>query len=72
MALWDGVAKRRIRQFQKYPASVASLSFSGNGKWMAVAVSPGFEDEKEDIGEGIVKVFVRELGEGEAKGKGQK
>ena len=39
---------------------------------MAVAVSPGFEDGKEEVGEGVVKVFIRELGEGEAKGKGQK
>ena len=72
VALWDGVAKRRIRQYQRYPASVASLSFSGDGKFLAVAVCPGFEDGKEEVGEGVVKVFVRELGDGEAKGKGAK
>ncbi|KAF2459121.1 hypothetical protein BDY21DRAFT_339830 [Lineolata rhizophorae] len=73
VALWDGVAKRRIRQYQRYPASVAALSFSADGKYLAVAVSPGFEDGKEggveDEEGGVVKIFVRELAEGEAKGK---
>ncbi|GAD94782.1 nuclear pore complex subunit, putative [Paecilomyces variotii No. 5] len=72
VALWDGIAKRRIRQYQKYPASIAALSFSSNGKYLAIAVSPGFEDGKEDVPEGVVKIFVRELGENEAKGKGAK
>jgi len=72
LALWDGVAKRRIRQYQKYPASVSCLSFSNDGKYIAVGVSPGFEDGKEDISEGVIKVFIRELAEGEAAGKRQK
>ena len=73
VALWDGVAKRRIRQYPRYQSSVAALCFSGDGKALAVGVSPGFEDGKEDgRGEGAVAVFVRELGEGEAKGKGAK
>ena len=73
MALWDGVAKRRIRQYQRYQASVSALCFSGDGKYLAVAISPGFEDGKEGSGEdGSVAVFVRELAAGEAKGKGAK
>ena len=72
VALWDGVAKRRIRQYQRYTTSVSALSFSGNGKFLAVAVSPGFEDGREGVGEGTVGVFIRELGDGEAKGKGMK
>ena len=72
VALWDGLAKRRIRQYQRYSASIASLSFSNDGKYLAVAVSPGFEDGQEDIAEGVVKIFIRELGEAEAKGKGGK
>lgn len=69
VALWDGLAKRRIRQYQRYGASVASLSFSSDGKYLAVGISPGFEDGQEDIVEGAVKVFIRELGDTEAKGK---
>jgi len=72
VALWDGVAKRRIRQYQKYPASVAALSFSADGRFLAVGVSPGFEDGTEGESEGVVTVFIRELGETEAKGKGAK
>lgn len=72
VALWDGVAKRRIRQYQKYPASVAALAFTGDGKYLAVAISPGFEDGKDDVAEGTVRIFIRELGETEAKGKGAK
>ncbi|PQE10298.1 hypothetical protein CJF32_00000831 [Rutstroemia sp. NJR-2017a WRK4] len=73
VALWDAVAKRRIRQYQKYPASVAALSFSSDGKYLAVGVCPGFENGQEDYsGEGLTKIYVRELGENEAKGKGAK
>jgi cell cycle arrest protein BUB3 len=72
VALWDAVAKRRIRQYQKYPSSVASLAFSADGRYLAVGVCPGIEDNKEFNPEGEVKVFVRELGETEAKGKEKK
>jgi len=73
VALWDAVAKRRIRQYQKYPASIAAVSFSSDGKYLAVAICPGFEDGKEDYtAEGLTKIFIRELGETEAKGKGPK
>jgi cell cycle arrest protein BUB3 len=72
VAIWDGVAKRRIRQYQKYPSSVAALAFSSDGKYLAIGVSPGFEDGREDVAVGPVKIFVRELSETEAKGKGAK
>ena len=69
--LWDGTAKRRIRQYQKYPTSVSAVGFSADGKYLAVAVSPGFEDGNETY-DGIVKVIIRELSDGEAKGKSAK
>ncbi|KAF2103185.1 WD40 repeat-like protein [Rhizodiscina lignyota] len=72
VALWDGLAKRRIRQYQRYNSSIASLSFSSDGKYLAVGISPGFEDAKNDVVDGVVKVFIREMGEAEAKGKGAK
>lgn len=73
VALWDAVAKRRIRQYQRYPQSVAALAFSQDGKLLAVGVCPGFEDGKGEVeANGQVKVFVRELGASEAKGKGAK
>ena len=69
VALWDGNTKRRIRQYQKFPASIAALAFSADGKYLAVAHSPGFEDGQEENRNGAVGVTVRELGENEAKGK---
>ncbi|KIN00479.1 hypothetical protein OIDMADRAFT_200024 [Oidiodendron maius Zn] len=73
VALWDAVAKRRIRQYQKYPTSIASLAFSSDGKYLAVGACPGFENGQEEYsGEGATKVYIRELSETEAKGKGAK
>jgi len=72
VALWDGISKRRIRQYQKYQTSVSAVAFSGSGQHLAVAVSPGFEDGRDEVPEGSVKIYVRELGETEAKGKGAK
>ncbi|KAL1839785.1 hypothetical protein VTJ49DRAFT_1159 [Mycothermus thermophilus] len=73
VALWDAEAKRRMRQYQRFPESVAALGFSGDGRLLAVGVCPGFETGMEDYsGEGRTKLFIRELGESEAKGKGSK
>lgn len=72
VAIWDAIAKRRIRIYQKYASSVAAMSFSTDGKYLAVAISPGFEDGSDDIPEGAVRIFVRELGENEAKRKNAK
>ncbi|CAG7964925.1 unnamed protein product [Penicillium nalgiovense] len=72
VALWDGISKRRIRQYQKYQHSVSAVAFSASGQHLAIAVSPGFEDGHDEVPEGTVKIYVRELGETEAKGKGAK
>lgn len=69
VALWDGVAKRRIRQYQRFPASVQTIAFSADGKYVAVGVSPGFEDGIDDVPDGVVKVFIRSLSDTEAQGK---
>ncbi|KAI9717199.1 MAG: hypothetical protein M1828_007392 [Chrysothrix sp. TS-e1954] len=72
VSLWDADHKRRIRQYQRLPASIAALSFSSDGKRLATGVCPGFEDGKEDVEMGPVKVYVRELSDSETKGKGAK
>lgn len=73
VALWDAEAKRRMKQYQNFGNSVASLAFSKNGKYMAAGVCPGFETGQEDYsGAGLTKVVIRELSETEAKGKGAK
>ncbi|KAK4544875.1 hypothetical protein LTR36_003779 [Oleoguttula mirabilis] len=71
VAMWDAQTKRRVRQYPKLASSVAAMEFSGDGKYLAIAVSPGFEDgqEDEEMDASLVKVVVRELSESEAKGK---
>ena len=71
VSVWDAAAKKRIKNYAKLGASVAALDWSHDGKFLAIGISPGFEDGKEDVGteEGVVKVLVRELAEGEAKAK---
>lgn len=73
VALWDAEAKRRMKQYQKFPESVAALAFSADGRHLAIGVSPGFETGMEDYsGEGKGLVLIRELSDTEAKGKGAK
>ncbi|KAG5519249.1 hypothetical protein PMAC_002337 [Pneumocystis sp. 'macacae'] len=68
VALWDGVAKKRLRQYPKYPASISSLAFNNDGKFMAIGTSYDYEDIDQKINL-YNKVFVREVFEGECKGK---
>ena len=73
VALWDAEAKRRMKQYQKIPNSVWALSFSQNGRYLAMGVAPGFETGQEDYsGAGKTQIIVRGLSETEAKGKGSK
>jgi cell cycle arrest protein BUB3 len=74
VAFWDAQTKRRVRQYQKLVSSIAALDFSGDGKYLAIGVSPGFEDGSEDseTDQSMVKVIVRELSASEAKGKAAK
>ncbi|OQO00201.1 hypothetical protein B0A48_13988 [Cryoendolithus antarcticus] len=74
LAFWDAQTKRRVKQYPKIGASVAALDFSGDGKHLAIGVSPGFEDGHEDAESdaGLVKVMIKELAENEAKGKAAK
>ncbi|TKA76281.1 hypothetical protein B0A55_01835 [Friedmanniomyces simplex] len=73
VAVWDAQTKRRVRQYPKLAASVAAMNFSADGKFLAIGVSPGFEDGKEDeeVDAGSVRVVIRELGESEAKEQAQ-
>ncbi|KAG9292830.1 hypothetical protein G9A89_016192 [Geosiphon pyriformis] len=46
--IWDGFNKKRLRQYPSYPSSVASLSFSCDGRFLAVASSYTFEEGEKD------------------------
>ncbi|XP_073392795.1 mitotic checkpoint protein BUB3.1 isoform X5 [Physcomitrium patens] len=41
--IWDGNNKKRLYQYSRYPSSVASLSFSRDGRLLAIASSYTFE-----------------------------
>lgn len=69
VAIWDAIAKRRIRVYPKLPSSIAAMSFSSNGKILAIGVSPGFEDGEDVVTDGTVGITIRELGDNEVKRK---
>lgn len=74
VSVWDGLAKRRLRQYPRFGASIAALSFNNQGTYLAAASSGGFEDGRPDseCPQSTVKVFIREMAEGEGKGKDSK
>jgi len=65
--LWDPFAKKRLRQFSKYPNPISALAFSCDGKRLAVAFS---QDDEGGKGEGGNGVWIRECGD-EVKPKGK-
>lgn len=71
VALWDAKTKRRIRQYAKLVTSVAAMEFSPDGKNLAIGMNGGFEDghEQDELDPDFIKVYIRTLGENEAKGK---
>ncbi|GMN37872.1 hypothetical protein TIFTF001_007174 [Ficus carica] len=65
--VWDGNNKKRLYQYSKYPTSIAALSFSRDGRLLAVASSYTFEEgEKSHEPDAI---FVRGINEIEVKPK---
>ncbi|GAB7362712.1 hypothetical protein MBLNU230_g3018t1 [Neophaeotheca triangularis] len=71
VCIWDANTRRRVRMYKVSEASISALDFSLDGKFMAIASGPGFEQgiESDNGDRSMVKLFVRELGETEAKGK---
>ncbi|KAL1917746.1 uncharacterized protein VTP21DRAFT_3580 [Calcarisporiella thermophila] len=63
--LWDGFNKKRLRQYPRYPTSIASLAFSPDGRILAIASSYTFEEGEKDTPPD--SVFIRWLGENEGK-----
>lgn len=65
--VWDGNNKKRLYQYSKYPSSVAALSFSKDGRLLAIASSYTFEEG--DIPHEPDTVFLRSINEVEVKPK---
>lgn len=47
--IWDCVKKKRLTQFHRYPAGIASLSFNPHGTQLAVASSYLYEMQTDEI-----------------------
>ncbi|KAH8557069.1 WD40-repeat-containing domain protein [Umbelopsis sp. PMI_123] len=60
---WDGINRKRIRQFPRYPDGVASLAFSHDGKKLAIACSYTYDEGEKDHTPDTV--YVRHLTESE-------
>nr|CAD7571856.1 unnamed protein product [Timema californicum] len=67
--IWDGFNKKRLCQFHRYSASIASLCFSHDGTVLAIACSYMYEQETlpENIPED--NVFIRYVTDQETKPK---
>ncbi|GAA99301.1 uncharacterized protein L969DRAFT_93764 [Mixia osmundae IAM 14324] len=70
--IWDLAAKKRLRQFQRYPASISALAFNVDGSKLAIACSK-IEEEGVTYGaEAKNALFVKTLGQDDCKPKSAK
>ncbi|XP_028548528.1 mitotic checkpoint protein BUB3.1-like isoform X2 [Dendrobium catenatum] len=65
--VWDGNHKKRLYQYSKYPSSIAALSFSKDGRLLAVASSYTFEEG--DIPHEQDAIYLRNINEVEVRPK---
>lgn len=65
VSIWDGVNRKRIKQFQRYPDEISSLSFSPDGKMLAVASSYTFDEGERDHSPDAI--FIKHIGDNECK-----
>lgn len=66
--IWDGLNKKRLCQFHKYPTSISSLCFSPDGSHLAIASSYLYESS--DIKDVPTdSIFIRKVSDQEAKPK---
>ncbi|KAI9244892.1 WD40-repeat-containing domain protein [Sporodiniella umbellata] len=63
--IWDGVHRKRVKQFTGYPDEIASIAFSHDGSVMAVASSYTFDEGERD--HAPETIFVRQLQDSEVR-----
>jgi cell cycle arrest protein BUB3 len=68
IAMWDPVARKRVKFYSDFGGSISCLDFSCDGRWMGIAVSEG-DDGSGTEGRGGGKVIVRELAPQEGRRK---
>ncbi|KAG0227212.1 hypothetical protein BGW42_003103 [Actinomortierella wolfii] len=67
VTLWDGFNKKRLRQFPRYPTSVSALSWSCDGRTLAIASSYTYDEGEKDHEPD--QIFIRSISEQEARPK---
>jgi len=67
--IWDGYNKKRLCQFHRYPTSIASLSFAGDGSVLAIASSYMYEQDTPPDNQPEDAVFIRFVSDQETKPK---
>ncbi|KAJ2722380.1 mitotic spindle checkpoint protein Bub3 [Coemansia sp. Benny D115] len=70
VSLWDPDNKKRLKQYQGYPTSVASLAFNSSGTSFAVAASYTYEEGERDHPPD--SIWIRPISESETKPKAKK
>ncbi|KAI8144166.1 WD40-repeat-containing domain protein [Fennellomyces sp. T-0311] len=65
VSIWDGVNRKRIRQFPRYPDEISSLAFSHDGKKLAIASSYTFDEGERDHSPDAI--FIKTLSESDCK-----
>ncbi|KAK9712588.1 mitotic spindle checkpoint protein Bub3 [Basidiobolus ranarum] len=66
--IWDWWSKKRIKQYSKYPTSIASMSFNSDGTLLAIASSYTFEQGELESNPGD-SIFIRQVASNETKPK---
>jgi hypothetical protein len=61
VSVWDMQAKKRLRQFPKYSASISSLAFNSDGNKLAIAAAVSAEEGSGSAGRN--GLYVRWVGE---------
>jgi len=67
--IWDGFNKKRLCQFHRYPAGIASLAFSPSGNILAIACSYLFEQDEPPVPMPEDVIFIRNVTDQETKPK---
>ncbi|KAL0089480.1 WD40-repeat-containing domain protein [Phycomyces blakesleeanus] len=61
VSIWDGVHRKRIRQFPRFPDEISSLAFSPDGKTLAIASSYTYDEGERDHSPDAI--YIRTLSE---------
>ena len=65
VSIWDHTAKKRLRQYPKYPIGVQDIAFNIDGSRLAVGVGYGWENGAEQAAKslGSTRIYIREVGD---------